>query len=385
MDLSKAADNALRELQLSGIGYRPIYFIAHDVGGLIVKCLLRISDMSLSRPEQRRVSEQCLAVTFLGTPHQGSQVGDFINAWILKPVYRPSEILKEIRSDSELLAELYRWYREYANLHQVITRSFFSLQDMANIVFEFSADPGVTGPYAISPIAVNKRHADICKPNDRSDLVSLDSEEVIRYILAQKQFSLSRNQKSQAFTNNQPMLESGNYMPIGSAEKLGHHKTIKIFLASSSELKEDRDTFDLYLRRENDRLLSDGVYLQTIRWEDFLDCMSNTRLQDEYNKEVIDCDIFVSLFKTKTGKYTEEEFLAAHRAFQCFGRPLIYTYFMQADVSNDKSQKEALNSLWSFQEQLSNLGHYYTNYSSVDNLLLHFRGQLDKLLNLKKL
>ena len=41
--------------------------------------------------------------------------------------------------------------------------------------------------------------------------------------------------------------------------------------------------------------------------------MSETRLQDEYNKAVRDCDVFVSLFFTKTGKFTEEEFDMAHR------------------------------------------------------------------------
>ena len=93
-------------------------------------------------------------------------------------------------------------------------------------------------------------------------------------------------------------------------------RTIKIFLASSSELREDRDEFDLYFRRQNDSLRKQGVYLEIIRWEYFLDAMSETRLQDEYNKEVRDCDVFVSLFFTKAGKFTEEEFDTAHRQFK---------------------------------------------------------------------
>ncbi len=57
----------------------------------------------------------------------------------------------------------------------------------------------------------------------------------------------------------------------------------------------------------NDRLRKEGLYLQIVRWENFLDAMSETRLQDEY-QEVRECDIFVSLFMTKTGTFTEEEF-----------------------------------------------------------------------------
>src|SRR5206468_1813954 len=95
-------------------------------------------------------------------------------------------------------------------------------------------------------------------------------------------------------------------------------------LASSEELRADRDEFDLYFRQQNDFLLQRGLYLQIIRWENFLDAMSETRLQDEYNKEVRAADIFVSLFMTKTGKYTEEEFDVANQAFHTMGKPRIF-------------------------------------------------------------
>ena len=52
--------------------------------------------------------------------------------------------------------------------------------------------------------------------------------------------------------------------------------------------------------------------------------MSETRLQDEYNKAICACDIFVCLFFTKTGKFTEEEFDIAHRQFKDSGKPRIY-------------------------------------------------------------
>ncbi|HBH73318.1 MAG TPA: hypothetical protein DDY43_07685, partial [Synechococcales bacterium UBA10510] len=162
-------------------------------------------------------------------------------------------------------------------------------------------------------------------------------------------------------------------------------RTIKIFLASSSELKEDRNGFELHFRQVNDRLLKKGIYLQILRWENFLDAMSETRLQDEYNEEVRNCDIFLSLFKTKTGKYTEEEFDAAHRAFKDSGKPLIYTYFMKNIIPTDKRLREDLISLWNFQDKLSGLGHYHTHYASIEDLKLQFQQQLDKLIEEGKL
>jgi len=152
-----------------------------------------------------------------------------------------------------------------------------------------------------------------------------------------------------------------------------------MFLASSAELRDDRDAFDLYFRQQNDRLRKDGLYLEIRRWENFLDAMSSTRLQDEYNQAIRDCDVLVSLFKTKTGKYTEEEFDVAWQTFQDTGKPLIYTYFRKATVSNSAANRADLISLWDFQHKLDKLGHFYTEYESADGLHRHFRDQLDKL------
>jgi len=162
-------------------------------------------------------------------------------------------------------------------------------------------------------------------------------------------------------------------------------KTIHIFLASSSELGDHRDAFDLYLRQENDQLLKRGIYLQVHRWENFLDAMSTTRLQDEYNQAVKKCAIFVSLFKTKTGKYTVEEFKVACSAFKDKGKPIIYTYFLDAQVSLASIKKADVDSFYSFQERLHELGHYPTIYKNIQGLNLHFRGQIEKLIEQQKL
>ncbi len=158
-------------------------------------------------------------------------------------------------------------------------------------------------------------------------------------------------------------------------------RTMRIFLASSSELKEDRNAFDLYFRQQNDQLKKTGVYLQIIRCENFLDVMSETRLQDEYNKAIRDCDIFVSLFFTKTGKFTEEEFDVAHRQFKATGRPRIYTFFKNADIKTGSIREEDILSLSAFKKRLGELGHFYTDYKSIEDLQLRFRDQLDKLLD----
>ncbi len=165
----------------------------------------------------------------------------------------------------------------------------------------------------------------------------------------------------------------------GKAAQPSNFKTIKIFLASSEELREDRDDFELYFRQQNDLLRKRGLYLEIVRWENFLDAMSETRLQEEYNKAVRNADIFVSLFMTKTGKYTEEEFDVARKAFEEGGKPIIFTLFKEAQVPTDSKGLAALTTLVKFQEKLKDLGHYWTNYKSPEHLRQLFRDQLDKL------
>lgn len=156
-------------------------------------------------------------------------------------------------------------------------------------------------------------------------------------------------------------------------------ETVKIFLASSSELLEDRKEFEIFINRKNKEYIKAGIFLELVLWEDFVDAMSTTRLQDEYNKAIADCDVFVSLFHTKVGKYTEEEFVKALETFKANGKPLIYTYFKDAAISMSKITPEIL-SLLNFKQHLSDLGHFFTVYADITDLKFKFSEQLIKIL-----
>lgn len=155
-------------------------------------------------------------------------------------------------------------------------------------------------------------------------------------------------------------------------------QTVKIFLASSAELKADREQFEQFIGRKNKTLNEKGQFLKLEIWEDFIDAMSQTRLQEEYNKAVRDCDIFVMLFATKVGRYTREEFETAFGQFQEFGKPRIYTYFKTAPVKLIDIPDDDLLSLMAFKKTLKELGHFLTAYEDGNDLINHFTGQLDK-------
>jgi hypothetical protein len=155
-------------------------------------------------------------------------------------------------------------------------------------------------------------------------------------------------------------------------------RTIRIFLASSDELLEDRNEFERYFRQQNDEA-ERGFYLKIERWENFRDAMSSTRLQDEYNEAIRNCDIFVCLAFTKVGRFTEEEFDVAHQQFMSNGSPLIYTYFKDDVIETGSANREGLKSRWAFEDKLRKLGHFGTNYKNIEHLKCQFSDQLVKV------
>ena len=48
------------------------------------------------------------------------------------------------------------------------------------------------------------------------------------------------------------------------------------------------------------------------------------------------------------------------------GKPLIYTFFKNADIIDRQRRRQDLNSLWAFQDKLEKLGHFYTRYGNID-------------------
>jgi hypothetical protein len=151
---------------------------------------------------------------------------------------------------------------------------------------------------------------------------------------------------------------------------------IRIFLASSAELKEDRNEFEIFINRQSKDWVQKGVLLELVLWADFLDAVSPTRLQDEFKRAIRECDLFVMLFLTKVGRYTEEAFETAFGPFQATRKPFLFTYFKNAP---NTAPRVDLQTLWAFQDKLQTLGHFQIEYRNAAELKLHFSEQLDQL------
>lgn len=149
-------------------------------------------------------------------------------------------------------------------------------------------------------------------------------------------------------------------------------KKLKMFLASSNELKEEREKFEIEIYRKCKLWYDKGLFLHLDIWEDLSARMSDTRSQDEYNKKVKDADLFILLAYSKVGMYTAEEFNTAFGAFKSTQKPFIFTYIKEADSGIDES-------LQLFKNKVNDLGHFYSRYTTFDSLWNQFNKELDRL------
>ena len=149
---------------------------------------------------------------------------------------------------------------------------------------------------------------------------------------------------------------------------------IKIFLASSNELKPERDQFEIQIYRKTKAWFDKGFFLNLDIWEDMSARMSASGSQSEYDKFVKEADLFVFLAYTKVGMYTAEEFENAFGQFNSTKKPFIYTYFKTPpdNVTVDES-------LPAFKKKLSELNHFYCNFNDFNDLWNQFNKELERL------
>ena len=149
-------------------------------------------------------------------------------------------------------------------------------------------------------------------------------------------------------------------------------KTIKIFLASSEELTDDRNAFGNLVRRLDKIYEKRGIRVELFEWEDYDAAYNDRRKQDEYNEQIKASDMFLALFHTKAGKFTLEEFDIATEEFRKHATPKVYTYCKDLKEGEQESPELAEFKQKLFQE----MGHYWSRYNNRDSMQLHFVMQL---------
>jgi tetratricopeptide (TPR) repeat protein/pimeloyl-ACP methyl ester carboxylesterase len=166
--LPDRAWEVLTYLIQSGLGKRPLMFICHSMGGLLVKQLLRKASDKLDEPCMQELVRHTKVVLFLATPHSGAELASFLNA--LRRIFRSTKSIKDLRMYDAHLRDLLDWYRGQALRLGIETRTYYEtkkLKGITCIVNPSSAHPGIGS----DPIPLDEDHISISRPRSRNSHV----------------------------------------------------------------------------------------------------------------------------------------------------------------------------------------------------------------------
>ncbi|KAG8749972.1 hypothetical protein FRC14_000914, partial [Serendipita sp. 396] len=151
---------------------RPIIFIAHSLGGIILKKALGFSHSDSFKTDRgfRDISTSTLAVLFFGTPHSGAngvQLAEWMGRLLSVYMYTNNRVLSELDRDSPELEEIQRYYQSAS---EQLSTIFF---------YEEYETPILGGRTKL----IVPRHLAVIQGDDRARVASMHADhcEIVKY------------------------------------------------------------------------------------------------------------------------------------------------------------------------------------------------------------
>lgn len=210
MPLFDRAGNLLEFLKINDIGERPIIFITHSMGGLLVKEMLRNAQTF----NKKTVIEKTQGIVFLSTPHTGSHLANLVTN--IGTFTRSTISVDELKSHIPQLRQLNEWYRQNVDAMAITTKVYFETKPtkIVLVVDPDSANPGIKD---VQPTATDDDHISITKPKSKNNLVYQGVSRFIQEQLANISQEPENNLQNKNISNfyiERPKIETQCYQNI---------------------------------------------------------------------------------------------------------------------------------------------------------------------------
>ncbi|XP_048841597.1 protein SERAC1 isoform X2 [Brienomyrus brachyistius] len=181
--LAYRSHELLNKLKMAGVGDKPVIWVAHSMGGLLVKKMLLDASKD---PDMAPLIKNTKGIMFYSVPHRGTLIAEYsVN---IKYLLFPSIEVKELCRDSPALQELNDGFLGLAREHDFKVLSFAetlptSLGPMIKLVVVpvQSADLGIG-----DLIKMDVDHLSICKPEKKDSFLYRRSVQFIEDTLGSK-------------------------------------------------------------------------------------------------------------------------------------------------------------------------------------------------------
>ncbi|XP_015109817.1 protein SERAC1 [Diachasma alloeum] len=167
--LDERSNEFTKKLLAAGVGKRPVVWICHSMGGLLVKRML-VEEWKKGDPHE--LCKQTKAIFFYSTPHRGSHIAALKRT--TQMLVWPSIEVQELREESPKLLKLHEDFLKMLEESEIEIVSFSETKPTPVTALKFplqfvtpkSADPGVGEFYEIP-----QDHLYICKPAHRQSFL----------------------------------------------------------------------------------------------------------------------------------------------------------------------------------------------------------------------
>ncbi|XP_042858281.1 protein SERAC1-like isoform X2 [Penaeus japonicus] len=179
----------VNSLEAAGVGERPIVWMTHSMGGLIVKDML-MNDMdlqcnsptklekqseSLAGPSvfgaRKNLSSQTLGVIFFSVPHYGSPLASSVTRGILRHILKPSSEVFDMREESPILDELHQSFLRMVEAQGIAVLTLNESNPVRHRAtgLDLLFVPPKYGTSGVGEFyEADACHVDICKPLNRT-------------------------------------------------------------------------------------------------------------------------------------------------------------------------------------------------------------------------
>ena len=178
----------LEKLVSAGIGDRPVVFVTHSMGGLVVKQILH----KAKEEKLDKLVNNTAGVIFYSCPHFGSKLADM--PWRMGLVLRPAPSIGELRSGSPRLVELNDLLRQLHKKGIVEVLSFCEtkvtpiVEGYGGWAFRMEIVPIEPAYPGLGELVVleSTDHINSCKPLSRSDPSYTEALQFLRKLSSQR-------------------------------------------------------------------------------------------------------------------------------------------------------------------------------------------------------
>lgn len=148
-------------------------------------------------------------------------------------------------------------------------------------------------------------------------------------------------------------------------------KTIKILIAASEEMHEEKLEFSNLIEHLNEVLEPRGIELKRVKWNPENDCTL-----EDFKTKLNDCEMCLTLYWNELAGKSEEELNMAYQQLRNGSNPRkLYVFFKDPT-------EEISDALKDFKANfVTNYGHFFCKFKNVDTMNLHFILQFEAYQN----